>query len=430
MLRRWTGLLILLTLLVGSLSAQQTTTDYDISDELQADINRIEDTTEMLRELQPLSDVTLDFPTREELSDYLRTTLASEMTDELVAQSQAFYAAFGFIAPDVDLRETILALYEDQVAGFYDPEADAMNVILMSGNRPDDSLPLLESIIYSHEYVHALQDQHFDLQALLEGVDPQENADAFLARQALAEGDATLIMNQYTEVAVEEDPLGSLLEILRVGAQTGNLTLPEGLPPILGEELTWPYLTGAAFVAELYERGGWQAVNEAYQNPPQSTEHIYHPQRYLDNEAPVAVSLDADDIDGWQVATDGVFGEFYLRQYLSQYIAPADVREAATGWGGDAYVIYSETDAVTPAYAWEMRLTWDSTDDAAEFERAIQALAEAYPLDERSTAPNIEAACWSNAGGTMLCLQREDGTSTRLAFAPVSDVTLQLIVSD
>jgi hypothetical protein len=426
MLRRWTGLLVLLALLAGSLSAQQTTTDYDISDELQTEINRIEDTTESLRELQPLSDVTLDFPTRDELSEYLRTTIASEMTDELVAQSQAFYAAFGFIEPDLDLRETILTLYEDQVAGFYDPEADAMNVILMSGSRPDDSLPLLESIIYSHEYVHALQDQHFDLQALLEDVDPQENADAFLARQALAEGDATLIMNQYTEIAVEDDPLGSLVEILRVGAQTGNLTLPEGLPPILGEELTWPYLTGSSFVAELYERGGWDAVNQAYQNPPQSTEHIYHPQRYLDNEMPLTLSLDAETLDGWQVVTDGVFGEFYLRQYLSQYIAPADVREAATGWGGDAYVIYRQQTDSTPLFAWEMRLAWDSPDDADEFERAMQALAEAYPLDDRSSAAG-NAACWSNAGGTMLCLQREGSTETRLSFAPDSETAVELM---
>ena len=31
-------------------------------------------------------------------------------------------AAFGFIAPDFDLKESLLKLHTEQVAGFYDPE--------------------------------------------------------------------------------------------------------------------------------------------------------------------------------------------------------------------------------------------------------------------------------------------------------------------
>jgi hypothetical protein len=422
---------MVLLLMLAPVSAQGTTTDYDLSDELQADIASIEDNTENLRGLQPLSDVTLRFPTREELSDYLRTTLASEMTDELVAQSQAFYAAFGFISADVDLMETILSLYEDQVAGFYDPEIDEMNVILMTGSQPDDELPLLDSIIYSHEYVHALQDQHFDLQALLEDVDPAENADAFLARQALAEGDATLIMNQYTEIAVEEDPLGSLVEILRVGAQTGNLTLPEGLPPILGEELTWPYLTGAAFVAELYERGGWDAVNAAYENPPQSTEQIYHPQRYFDGDMPVETSVDTETFDGWEIATDGVFGEFYLRQYLGQYISPADVRQSATGWGGDAYVVYRQDTDDVPLFAWEMTTLWDTETDADEFMQAMQDVAAAYPMQALTDNGSQTGSCFeSTDSGEVLCLSRENATQTRLTFAPGAAMAIDLLVDE
>jgi hypothetical protein len=433
MLRRYTILIGLLLLLIAPIHAQQTTTDYDLSEALQADITDIEDNTEDLRGLQPLSDVTLKFPTRDELSEFLRTTLANEMTDELVAQSQAFYAAFGFISPDLDLVETILALYEDQVAGFYDPETDEMNVILMSGSQPEDELPLLDSIIYAHEYVHALQDQHFDLQALLEDIDPAENADAFLARQALAEGDATLIMNQYTEIAVEEDPFGSMLEILRVGAQTGNLTLPEDLPAILGEELTWPYLTGAAFVAELYERGGWDAVNAAYDNPPQSTEQIYHPQRYIDGDSPVEVTVDEETLANWTVATDGVFGEFYLRQYLAQYISPADVRQAATGWGGDAYIVYRQETGSTPEFAWEMNIVWDTDNDADEFMQAIDMLVAAYPMQPLAgrSAQDATGDCFqSEDNSAVLCIHQESATQTRLTFAPDAEIAIELLIDE
>lgn len=419
-------LLIASLLLTGVVTAQETTDDIaddDISDELRQQITTIENTTSSIRELDALDDVTRLFPTRDDLSDYLRTTLASEFTDDLVAQSQAFYAAFEFIPADLDLRETILTLYEDQVAGFYDPETEEMNVILMSGNRPGNFLPLLDQIIYSHEYVHALQDQHFDLQALLDGVDPQENGDAFIGRQALAEGDATAVMNTYTQIAAQANPIGALMSIGIQGAQSGTLTMPAELPEILGTELTWSYLQGEQFVNALRENGGWEAVNAAYENPPASSEHIYHPQRYIDNDMPITVDLAVDDIDGWSAATDGVFGEFYLRQYLAQHLDSGIVSQAATGWGGDAYQVYDDGD---DGFAWEMLVEWDSDTDATEFSDAIERLAEAYPLEE---AINISgtAGCWANDAGTTLCLNNESNTTTRVTFAPAPDVAQALL---
>ena len=65
-----------------------------------------------------------------------------------------------------------------------------MNVILISGGVPEDSLPIAESVFYSHEYVHALQDQHFDLEAYQASIVDLDNYDLAVAHQALVEGDA------------------------------------------------------------------------------------------------------------------------------------------------------------------------------------------------------------------------------------------------
>ena len=48
-------------------------------------------------------------------------------------------------------------------------------------------------------------------------------------------------------------------------------------PPIISESMIFPYFRGMVFCAALANEGGWKAVDEAYRNPPLSTEQIIHP---------------------------------------------------------------------------------------------------------------------------------------------------------
>ena len=114
-------------------------------------------------------------------------------------------------------------------------------------------------------------------------------------------------------------------------------------PPVLISSLSFPYSSGYRFVETLYDAGGFEAIDAAWADPPRSTEHILHPERYLAGDAPQIVTLPplTDTLGvGWELLEDDILGEFFLREYLDQQLAAAVAERAAEGWGGDRYAVY------------------------------------------------------------------------------------------
>lgn len=361
-------------LLLLPLNAQDTSAP-DISEAFKDNITLLSDYTQTARGLTLPEALPLHFPTRPEIRAYIATLFDTAYTPELLDRYVRFYTIFNFLPKDVDLVGEMNALLGSQVGGFYDPETKEMNVVLLNNRPLGDRLPILERILYVHEYTHALQDEAFDLTSYLEA-SQDFSTDEQLARLALVEGDATYMMNLYTVAESERDPLGTLAGVLLGGVQAGNLTLPEGTPEIIGSELLFPYLAGSTFVGALYEQQGWSAINAAFAQPPVSTEQILHPEKYLAGELPIAVTVvnSAQKIGaGWSLADEGTLGEFYLGELLKQQLSDVDAAAAVAGWGGDIYHIYSDG----TQQALYMRLEWDTDVDLAEFTRAIAEYASA-----------------------------------------------------
>jgi hypothetical protein len=411
-------LVLLFALNVASLTTAQET--LEITPELQAQIDEIEQLTSDLRGLDALQPIERRFPTREEVRAYLQTALDSSLPPGEIERYIQFYAAFDLLPPDIDLRGVYLELLGSQVAGYYDPETKQMNTIMLSGEIPEDELPLLEQTIYAHEFTHALQDQHFDLRAI--GIDPStpvEEFDRTIAVSSLIEGDATLAMTLYLQQATADNPLAAL-SILTQSLQSGSLAMPAGTPSILVDELLFPYNNGLTFVSELYASGGWLAVNEAYVNLPQSSEHILHPERYLEGDMPQDVQLQSTQEvlgEDWELIWDTRLGEFYLQSYLKTQLPISQAVRAAAGWGGDNFNIYRDADG--ESLAWVMRLAWDTPQDADEFAEAFTAFGGARYED---AAPSD--GCWSNADDA-LCFVDEEGQSL-ISFAPTLELAQTL----
>jgi hypothetical protein len=369
--RKFTVICMLLLLVGVGVNQAQEGQRETLSERLRAQITSLEEVTVTLRGLDALRPVILQFPSRDAVRAYIETAINESLNPEALAEMDAFYKGFGFVPADYDLLQELIALYGQQVAGYYDPETQEMNVILFSGEAPSTQLPVLEQIIYVHEFVHALQDHHFDLLAYTSALESEDNNDLILARMALVEGDASAIMNEYTARAAQANPLGTLLSVALGSLRAGNLTLPPGTPAAIGAELLFPYQQGEVFVRALYAGGGWEAVNAAYSNPPQSTEQILHPERYLDGDSPLTVALDDQSAalgNGWMLADDGVMGEFYLLQWLQAGGRLADseltAADAAAGWGGDRYHIYQ---TASDERAWALEIHWDSASEAEQF---------------------------------------------------------------
>jgi hypothetical protein len=394
-------------------AAQQIT--VEVSPAFQAHIAELSAFAEARRELSLPAPLPLHFPNRAELRDYLNRQLEIGLTQDDLDRALRFYAAFGWMPIETDLRGLFEEFYTSQVGGFYDTETKEMNVVILSGRPLGDRLPIIEQIVYVHEYVHALQDAAFDLLAYLTEMQALENQDEQLARLALVEGDATLVMNEYAVYAAQRNPLGTLTGLLLGGLQAGNLTLPPGIPSIIASELLFPYIEGEAFVRALFNEGGWELVNAAFSRPPQTTEQILHPEKYLAGEVGVRVRLldSAAKLGaGWQLIDQGVLGEFHLREFLSKELTAAQAAQAAAGWGGSAYHIYQHGDG---RLAVMLRLEWDTPDDLAEFQTAINAYGESR------FGTSADGGCFSNADAA-LC-----SNGRMVLIAPTVDLALSMI---
>ncbi len=403
----------------------QDAAEVEVSPALLEQLEDIEALVVEVRGLEAIDPLNRVFPSREEVGAFLTESIETQLTPELVEQSLAFYYVFDFIDdPELDIVGLYLNLLEDQVGGYYDPADETLNTILISGGELGDSLPLLEQIIYAHEFVHALQDQYYDLASL--GFDPENvddiETDRFLAVQALVEGDATFVMNVYTEVIIAEDPFAAVG--LLGSAFTAAGAIPEGTPDILTRELTFPYNAGLIFVTELINDGGYGAVDDAFANLPTSTEQIIDPQKYFEGEQPIPVTLNATDAalgEGWAMIDEGTLGAFYLRAYLDNHLERAEWLTAGEGWGGDRFQLFTNADA--GEYAMVLRVAWDTPLDSDEFDKVYRTYGA-----RRFDVPANTDGCWSD-NGAAVCFRTLAGGDSVIARGPSLDEALALLAT-
>jgi hypothetical protein len=171
------------------------------------------------------------------------------------------------------------------------------------------------------------------------------------------------------------------------------------------------------FVRSLYLKSGWAGVDEAYLDPPQSTEHILHPERYPRDKP---VFLDAPDLSvlaeiGWEIAWQDVLGEWAVLKMLEVHLPTDDSSNAASGWGGD-FVALLHNPALDE-HALVLLVQWDSMRDAHEFIAAYKRYGDArFGKADRSTNTSAEWAA-GELGGVIE--RHSNQTLIILASSPV-----------
>ena len=308
--------------------------------------------------VQPLNLTVVD---RDELRELMRQDIDENYPPSDQERDLRVLVLFGLVEPGTDLGELQSDILGEQVAGYYDPETDEMVVVSEQGG---EEFSAGDELTFAHEVVHALQDQHFDLLAV-QGDPEALTDDESLAISALIEGDASVGQLEY----LLANPL--LLRALRDEISEIDTSVLDNAPPIFARTLLFPYDEGADFVAELYDNGGWEAVNDAFRNPPESTEQILHPEKYSAGEAPHRVDVydpTSQLGDGWEIIDVNAMGELIMRIFLEgNGVSEDEAAVAAEGWGGDRYVVVG-TDEET-ALVW--RSSWDSEQDADEYFAAL-----------------------------------------------------------
>lgn len=322
---------------------------------------------------------------REQIKKHLLSTIDQKLPPNKLEFEGEVFRALGFVPDDYNYSKKIIEIYLSQIGGYYDPDE---NNFVMAGWNPE----AMQTTVAVHELTHALQDQYYDLNKF---VDMQKyDSDQLLARSALIEGDATAVMTDYGRSLLGQPALREAAGVESLMAQNvlgaSMIAAGHNAPQSLIAMMIFPYTSGLRFVHHVLRRGGYQALDDIFRNPPRSTEEILHPEKYFSRKKDfVELSekqlMSGLDLPGAKVIYSDSLGEFSVSALLSNYISDG-VRnaEAAAGWGGDRVVLIDDQKGKHRWVIW--RIKWDRKQDAEQFKTAyLEALQLQYPKHKFSS---------------------------------------------
>jgi hypothetical protein len=343
--------------------ASEQTTPVDPA-RLRAVVEDIEQKTAELRGLEPKSEVPDEFINSERMGASLKQQIDEEYSREEGRQDALTMWLLRLIDDrDLDLYQLQIDLLSEQVAGYYDPEKDELFVRNEGGE-----LSAQARITLAHEFVHALQDQYYDL----EKVRPDDlEGDRGTAILALVEGDATASQLVYAMQHMSQEDLNEII----AGSGSSQDVL-DNAPRYIRESLLFPYERGLEFVTAIAGQESFGGVDKAFTDLPQSTEQILHPEKYLatPRDEPLEVTLQPLTGTlgaGWTLKDNDTLGEFDLSIMLEEN--GVDSPDGFVGWGGTRYNLYTKGDDAVLI----MGTRWDTPGDADEF---VDAMQESFSL--------------------------------------------------
>jgi len=366
--------------------------DVDQSDglsdeELDAYVARAMARVEYLRESEFDSEVPVEVLSREEFQRQRGENTTSNASFD--AWNDQVWEALFVIGEEREANEALQSATGETTAGFYAPGDDRIRIITDS---PDS--PTIDNATLVHELVHALQDQDGDLG---ERITATETQDAGLATDGVVEGEANYIEQRYT------NRCGAEWECVGTPSSGGG----PGEPPNIGILLTLlqPYSDGPVYIDWLIEQGGWEAVEAAFEDPPQSTEQVIH----LTDEEPIPIEYTDRARNGWETfpnqgeggsdtvgeASMYVMFWYQARTARAQTVSPQSVvrttsqydiynydAEPSAGWGNDRVFPYAKGSGEDAQYGYVWVTEWDTEEDAAQFMEAYGQILVAQGVSE------------------------------------------------
>ena len=363
-----------LTFALSGCGRQVPDTTFVISSdpELKARVSELLPELATLARMELVRPIRVERRSREELESYLIFKLDQDLTPDHARNLTRVYSLIGLVDEDLDLRELLVSVYKEQVAGFYDPDSTALFVM---DDTPEGTL---ESLLV-HELVHAVQDQTANLDSLTA---VERGNDRQAAAQAAIEGHATLVMLEYAFGQMSGEPVDisefpDLSQVMGPAMEAMRTQYPAlaSAPAIIQEELLFPYLEGANFVAALWKE------KEGRPPPfgpelPQSTEQILDPSRAFGSEIDLPTDLELVPGPGFEMVHGDSFGQAEFQVFLEAHLGE-ESRSLAQGWDGDRYALLRGADG-GEGLVWVS--IWDSEAERNRFVDGFQpALSRLAP---------------------------------------------------
>jgi hypothetical protein len=353
------------------------TTDGLSPDERQALLARGMARVEEIRQREFQRPVNFTVISREEYAQLV----GSNPFDRLISTpyyNQVYEATF-IVDEQTNAYDEVVGETSVSVGGFYVPGS---NEFVLITEDPDS--PTVDEGILIHELVHALQDQI----GALDAFPTMASADRQAGFRGLIEGEANYIQYRY-EQRCENAEWSCVPSPASTGGGSSDINL--GIA-VTGFQ---PYSDGPALIADLLDRGGWDAVEAAYTNPPVSTEQTIHPERYP-SEQPSGIEYAPTSSSEWLRFDTETIGEAWIysmfwyqdREYEipvvddNSLFAPEEgvydtfnyTSVPSDGWGDDRLFLF--TNGTDFGYVWVTE--WDSEADARQFFDAYVQTVEGH----------------------------------------------------
>ena len=300
---------------------------------------------------------------RDEVEKYMLERMKDDPDAARLEHSEISLKKFGLIPKDMNLRTFMIALLKEQIAGFYDSKTKVMYIL-------DWVTPEAQKPVLAHELTHALQDQNYDLEKWgqvnedkLSDRDEMVRDEARAARQAVAEGQATLVLVDYLLAPYGKTVVSApeVVDMLKKQMVSGGSTpLFAKAPEFLRLSLMFPYDAGFDFERAVLMAGGkLQGYVGTLGHPPVDTRQILEPKTYLDQqhfEIPLLADLESIVGKKYEKFDDGGLGEFDVQILIQQWMPPSPVAlgpKSDVASAAAASVASAEADSHLPLiHAW------------------------------------------------------------------------------
>ncbi len=313
-----------------------------------ADEHKVEAGIQQIRQLKFKAPVPIFHKTRAQVAQIMLTEMKDDKNQQ--EQNDAQVAAgtmLGRYHRKTDVKAQSVKLYLSQVEAFYDSRKKDM--IILEGPRQTAARfgfqfvgygDWRDDMILAHELTHALQDQNFDMGSRIARL--SDNGDAVLAFKSLIEGDATLAGFAYVRGGMD-DSLADFITAHLTDLPQVSAAKDKNVPDALSVPFLFQYAEGTAFVREAYRRGGWDSVDAAFRNPPESSAQIIDPSLYFDQPThPLHIKIAGYEkiLAGWTKVVEDTYGELALRLIMQMSFGRDSSQvEVARRWAGDRMVV-------------------------------------------------------------------------------------------